>query len=166
MTFRDYLTSCADFLRDTAGWAALDPYKHYVAVEHDGWAETCDNHENGIDLSWCFDNNEAPSVAAAAVYREAAMNECEQSKAERWDCEQMRSFFRKYDGIVVNNAGYVFLEDEWPAIEERMDEEIREALLRAVPKIETHQEFFRACASFHLAKFNETWPLDKAVPEW
>lgn len=163
MTFDNYILSCNQFAEDTADWAALDPYKQYVAVGGGGWVETCDNAENGIDVSWAF-GLPSGSINCNEAYVDAFQKEYEQGVDEGWDAEQMRRLFEKYEDCVVNRAGVVFF-GNWDAIVERMDDELREQIHMALSPC-TNQEFFTTYEKAHEKKFGEPWALSADIPNW
>lgn len=68
-------------------------------------------------------------------------------------------------GWVENSEGHVFAPDEWDAIVETMDDEIREGIHEEISPC-TNQEFFTAYVTAHEAKYGAQWELDKANPAW
>jgi len=66
---------------------------------------------------------------------------------------------------VENSGGHIFSADEWDAVVEMMDDEIRERLhIELYPC--SNQEFFDAYAAAHSEKYGEQWELDKSNPVW
>nr|DAF32280.1 MAG TPA: hypothetical protein [Ackermannviridae sp.] len=65
MTYNDYLADCLDFSKASWTWSELDPRKPFITTDGNGWQETCDNSNGGIDVSWAFHLN-ADKVRAAA----------------------------------------------------------------------------------------------------
>ena len=65
---------------------------------------------------------------------------------------------------VVNSEGYEFKPEQWDAIVNLMDDEIREEIVSR--GLETNQEFFEAYAAAYLEATGEQWELDKANPVW
>ena len=73
MNVKKYTESCLNFAKDTHNWLGLDEYKHYVTscptetyrddFGHDvtvqGWCESCDNAEDGINVRWAFHKSES-----------------------------------------------------------------------------------------------------------
>ena len=87
-------------------------------------------------------------------------------------CIDLDSFGRQFiiwDGkeeqIIVNSNGYLFTADQWRAMADMMDDEIRERLHCDLAPC-SMQEFFTAYAEAHEEKFGEQWELDKANPCW
>ena len=66
---------------------------------------------------------------------------------------------------VENSEGHVFSPDEWEAVVNLMDDDIREALHMELAPC-TDQAFFTAYAAAHMEKYGEQWELDKANPVW
>ena len=66
---------------------------------------------------------------------------------------------------VVNSEGKTYDDDEWDAVVELMDDDIRERLHDELSPC-SKQEFFAAYAAEHLKTFGEQWELDKANPVW
>lgn len=65
MTIQEYTNTCKAFAADTNGWAQVDQYKFYT-TNGDGWEESCDNANGGLDVSWAF------SQPASKIERDAA----------------------------------------------------------------------------------------------
>lgn len=69
------------------------------------------------------------------------------------------------DSIITNSNGCTFSTNQWDAIVNMMDDELREDLhMELAPCAE--QEFFDAYAKAHAERFGEEWELDKANPVW
>lgn len=54
MKYDEYLNACLDFAKESKKWYDLDPRKPYISTTGDGWEESCDNANGGIDVSWAF----------------------------------------------------------------------------------------------------------------
>lgn len=67
--------------------------------------------------------------------------------------------------MIANSEGKQYRIDEWPAIVNMMDDELREEVHRDLAPC-TEQEFFSAYAAAHLSRFGEQWELDKKNPIW
>lgn len=105
MTLKDYTECCKKFAADSAEWGGLDPYKHYVATPH-GWVESCDNAENGIDVSWAF-NVPADTIdekTAWAFYSAEFQRQYEQGADEGWDSDQMSAVYSLFEDC-INTGG-------------------------------------------------------------
>ena len=163
MTLKDYTESVNSFRADTAAWGGLDPYKHYVATENGGWAETCDNQENGIDLSWAF-GLPADEIDCNAHYLAAYEEELRLAEDDELDEDQRRMMWEKFEDCVVNSEGHIFC-DQWSAIVNLMDDEIREQVASEITPC-TKQEFFFAYEKAHAEKHGEPWELSKSNPVW
>lgn len=164
MTIQNYIDSCNQFAEDTAAWGGLDSYKMYVATEYGGWAETCDNRENGIRLSWAFGLPSVNPEAAKEAYKEAFADELKLAGDDEWDEDQRRLLYEKYEDCVVNSGGHIFC-GEWDAIANLMDDEIREELHEELAPC-TNQEFFTAYEKAHEGKYGDPWELSKENPVW
>lgn len=165
MTINDYINSCRAFAEDSREWGSLDPYKAYIATPNGGWAESCDNHENGIPLAWVFDvPGEYIDSHANGYYASAFEEEYRAGLDDGWSAEQFQTVFDKYEDCVVNRAGHVFC-DVWDAIVNMMDDDLREQLHMELCPC-GYQEFFSAYEKAHEKKFGEVWELSKDNPVW
>lgn len=166
MTLNEYFNACDKFAADSAEWARCDPYKMYVATGDGEWAETCDNHENGISVAWAFGlpHGKINPAIVREAYIDSFRAEYEQGIDESWDDEQMNAVFQKYEDCVINENGNVFC-DEWDAIVNLMDDEIREQLHNEIAPC-SNQKFFSAYEREHAAKFGEPWELSKQNPTY
>lgn len=59
MELGNYYNSCRSFRKATKDWSKLSPHCFYSATENaesvfDGWSETFDKKNKGMDVSWCF----------------------------------------------------------------------------------------------------------------
>lgn len=65
MTYNEYLSDCLDFSKASRKWSEIDYRKPYITTTGNGWEETCDNGNGGIDVKWAF------HLSAADIRRDA-----------------------------------------------------------------------------------------------
>lgn len=53
MTVKEYINRCLGFAEDTKKWGGLNE-GFYTTGEFNGWHESCDNWNGGLDVSWAF----------------------------------------------------------------------------------------------------------------
>lgn len=90
MTFDNYLDACKRFREDSRDWSALETGKHYTTTG-EGWVESCDDADGGIDVSWAFwQNGWNVDEEARSRYDAAYRDMLRLADDDEWDAEQRR----------------------------------------------------------------------------
>ena len=163
MNINDYKLSCIKFAEDTKDWGGLNPYSVYVATPNGEWAESCDNHENGIPLAWAFDvPTEYINACVNSYYATEFAEEYNTGIDDGWSEDQFIALGDKYEDCVANRESHVFC-GLWDYIAAMMDDELREQLHKELSPC-NNQKFFTAYEDAHEKKFGEEWELSKSNP--
>lgn len=88
MTFQDYKNACIKFAVDTKDWGNLGRYSRYTTTG-DGWEESCDNSNGGIDVSWAFwGNRNDPEKDARRFYEREYAALIQLADDDEWNDDQ------------------------------------------------------------------------------
>ena len=96
MTLEQYTDACIKFSGDTKEWGGLDPYRFYTTAPN-GWEETCDNANGGIDVSWAFQETEKRIRDQAAVrFLRELQAAIELARDDGWDAASWATLAEKF----------------------------------------------------------------------
>ena len=99
MTFNDYQLACVKFSKDTQDWSALESGKFYTTLGN-GWNESCDNADGGIDVSWAFWKNGWDAVQDAREWYQHEYDAmCQLADDDKWDAEQREYIKRTFEDM-------------------------------------------------------------------
>lgn len=110
MNIKEYTESCLNFAKDTHNWLGLEEYKHYVTcdvgtyrddhgrfVTVQGWCESCDNAEDGIDVSWAFNKSESYiREHAPQEFVDKLLETIQVAIDDEWDEESLCKIIEKF----------------------------------------------------------------------
>lgn len=97
MKYNEYLSDCIDFAEKSESWNELDHSKPFITTNGNGWQETCDNANGGIDVSWAF-HLTADEIRADAPqqYADAITELLQLAIDDEWTADQLQSIVDQF----------------------------------------------------------------------
>ncbi|KOA61002.1 hypothetical protein BAAM0499_03795 [Bifidobacterium animalis subsp. animalis MCC 0499] len=110
----------------------------------------------GVDETLLWEDDDGSqwkSMPESQIIREAA------------DQVDLDAILQAHDDSVTTDAGEHYTRDQWDAVVNMMDPQIREQLHNTIAPC-SNQMFFDEYAKAHEAKYGQTWELAKPAPVW